>query len=146
MLRCLPSDLCDSQWLAKAIESSLSKSKLTAAEIDLVYGHGRGLPKQDQLELAAIRQVFGDKKPSVSSVIGNTGVAAATSGLYSVAAAALGIRHGEIYPVVGTSGDLAQQVDLVTDVRSQSLRNVLVAGSTENGNHHAIVLRAPEVN
>ncbi len=63
-------ELSDSTWLTKAMETSLTKSQLKAADIDLVYGHGRGLPKQDQLEVAAIRQVFGDKKPAVSSVIG----------------------------------------------------------------------------
>ncbi len=141
-----PGDVRDSRWLSKAIENSLQKAGLQSSDIDLVYGHGRGVPEHDQFELNAIANVFGSHRPRLSSITGHTGVAAATCGLYSVAAAALGIRHGEMYPIIGTQGDMAQQVDLVTETRSQPLNHVLVTGTTETGNHHAVVLHAPEVN
>jgi 3-oxoacyl-[acyl-carrier-protein] synthase II len=135
-----------SPWLSVAIESALRRAEIAPQEIDLVYGHGRGLPEHDRSELSSLAQVFGSHRPPLGNVLGNTGVASASSGLFSVAAAILGIQHGEAYPVVGTAGDMVQHMNLVREPLLKPLDRVLVIGSTENGNHTAVVLSKVESN
>ncbi len=79
--------------LERAARLALAEAGLTPADVDVVYGHGRGLPAHDARELAAFGRLFGREVP-VGCVMGNTGVAEAASGLFSVAAAVLGLGHG----------------------------------------------------
>jgi len=73
--------------------------------------------------------------------MGNTGVAEAASGLFNVAAAGLGLQHGEAYPLVGGMPPTSAGLAFVEgNVRRGSYRRALVAGGTENGNDAALVL------
>jgi len=74
------------KWHQHAIGLSLRGASCEASDIDLVFGHGRGDVGLDQLELAALAGTFTNNTPYFSCLSGYTGVAAATSGLYSVAA------------------------------------------------------------
>ena len=79
----------------------------------------------------------------VGCVLGHTGVAEAASGLFSVAAAVLGMGRSEAYPVAGGGGSLAGGLAYVRGGSlAGSYRRALVAGSTENGNNAAVVLTA----
>jgi 3-oxoacyl-[acyl-carrier-protein] synthase II len=125
--------------LERAVRLALAEARLEAGDVDVVYGHGRGLPRHDDRERAAFGRVFGKETPR-GCVLGNTGVAEAASGLFSVAAAVLGMRHGEAYPVL-SDGVLEGELDFVRgEVRAGSYRRTLVAGSTEQGNNAALVL------
>jgi 3-oxoacyl-[acyl-carrier-protein] synthase II len=128
------------EWYVVAIQNALDQSRCTADQIDLIYGHGRGEPRYDRHELSVLQQLFRPNRTPVSCVLGNTGVAAATSGLYSVVAAILSIQAGEAYPVIGTNGDLAEGLQLVRQQRAGNYDRVLVTGSTENGNNSALIL------
>ncbi len=133
---------CD--WHVAAIENSLRNGRLSLDDIDLVYGHGRGVPQHDLREVRALNQVFGDRAIPLGCIVGNTGMAGATSGLYSVVASLLSIQYGEGYPVIGSSGDLVHGMKLNVKTLRQPFSNVLVTGSTENGNNAAIVVSQVE--
>jgi 3-oxoacyl-(acyl-carrier-protein) synthase len=125
--------------LERAARLALEEAGVSAAEIDVVYGHGRGLPAHDAREVAAFGRLFGRGVP-VGCVMGNTGVAEAASGLFSVAAAVLGMQHGEAYPVV-SEHPLGTGLDFVQgSARPGRYARTLVAGSTEQGNNAALVL------
>jgi 3-oxoacyl-[acyl-carrier-protein] synthase II len=125
--------------LERAARLALEEAGVSAAEIDVVYGHGRGLPAHDAREVAAFGRLFGTSVP-VGCVMGNTGVAEAASGLFSVAAAVLGMQHGEAYPVV-SEHPLGAGLDFVQgSARPGRYARTLVAGSTEQGNNAALVL------
>jgi 3-oxoacyl-(acyl-carrier-protein) synthase len=80
----------------------------------------------------------------VGCVNGHVGVAEAASGLFSVAAALLGLEAGEAYPLATAPDHDDTGLDLVRDeVRFGDYRTALVAGGTEAGNHAALVLRRP---
>src|SRR3989442_13971229 len=90
------------QELERAARLALAEAELACGEVDVVYGHGRGLPAHDAREVAAFGRLFGGAVP-VGCVMGNTGVAEAASGLFSVVAAVLGLVHGEAYPGVSAA-------------------------------------------
>jgi 3-oxoacyl-[acyl-carrier-protein] synthase II len=132
------------KWHRYAIEAAIAKANTHADAIDLVYGHGRGNPVHDAREVSTYKNVFGHRAVPLGCVMGNVGVAGSSSGLFSTAAALLSIQHNEAYPVIGTSGDLVDTLQLVREHQTGSFRQVLVTGSTENGNNAAIILKNVE--
>jgi 3-oxoacyl-[acyl-carrier-protein] synthase II len=128
----------DGKQFGRAIDLALEESALDAGQIDLVYGHGRGIPCYDRREINALQARF--ESTPVSCVIGNLGVAEASCGLFSVAAAALGMQRNEAYPVA-SKGNLNPSLSFVTGHRQEFFqKNVLVTGGTESGNNAALVL------
>jgi 3-oxoacyl-[acyl-carrier-protein] synthase II len=124
--------------LGSAIDQALAEGSVDSGEIDLVYGHGHGIPGYDTREVNALRSRFGGTP--VTSIIGNLGLAEASCGLFSVAAAALGMRQDEVYPVAG-DGRLTPALKFVTgNCRELRQDHVLVLGSTESGANAALVL------
>jgi 3-oxoacyl-[acyl-carrier-protein] synthase II len=124
--------------LGSAIDQALAEADLSAHHVDLIYGHGRGIPLYDRREIRALRARFEDAP--LTCVIGNLGLAESSCGLFSVAAAAMGIQNQEAYPVA-TEGRLDPSLAFVTDsCRRLSQSNVLVAGSTESGANAVVVL------
>ncbi|HLL84499.1 MAG TPA: beta-ketoacyl-[acyl-carrier-protein] synthase family protein, partial [Longimicrobium sp.] len=89
----------EGEGLERAARLALAESGLSPGGLDAVYGHGRGVPEQDAREIRAMERLLVQRVP-VGCVLGNTGVAEAASGLFSVAAALLGLTHGEVYPIV----------------------------------------------
>jgi 3-oxoacyl-[acyl-carrier-protein] synthase II len=129
-------------YLVHAIQAALSEAGLSPAHIDWLIGHGRGLPTYDERELAAWSHVFGEAMPPLSCLMGNVGVTPASSGIFSVAAALLGMQHGEAYPVASIENTADTIPALIRGAaKAGQFQRVLVAGSTEHGNNHALVLQ-----
>ena len=131
----------DATYLSHALSAALDEAQLKPAQIDWLIGHGRGNVAHDQREIAAWKEVFGQALPPTSCLTGNVGVTPAASGIFSIAAALSGMQNGEAYPLASVDDSLDKQVPFVTgSVKTGQYRRVLVAGSTEHGNNHAIVL------
>lgn len=131
----------DGQWFGGAIDQALAEADLQATQVDLIYGHGRGIRLYDQREIRTLRSRF--EKVPLTCVVGNLGLAESSCGLFSVAAAAMGLQNQEAYPIA-TEGKLDPSLAFVTDLRRQLTQsNVLVAGSTESGANAAVVLSRP---
>ncbi len=127
--------------LERAARLALTEAGIGPADVDVVYGHGRGVPTYDAREVRALRRVLDGRVVPACCVMGNTGVAEAASGLFNVAAAGLGLQHGEAYPLVGGMPPTSAGLAFVEgNVRRGSYRRALVAGGTENGNDAALVL------
>jgi hypothetical protein len=52
------------------------------------------------------------------------------------------MKRGEILPIPYTENFCAQDIAFVTQPLKQTVRNALVLGATEGGNHYAVVLRS----
>jgi hypothetical protein len=102
------------------------------------------VPGYDGREALAFQRLLEGRPVPFSCVMGHTGVAEAACGLYSVAAAILGLGAGEAYPIAST-GELPTGLSFVkgAPVRG-AFRHALVAGSTDSGNNAAVVLALPE--
>lgn len=128
------------RWLEQAVRLALAEAKLDLDAIDAVYGHGCGEPRYDSRELQTLGRLLENRAIPVGCVVGHLGLAEASCGLFTVAAALLGMRHGEVYPVV-TGGVLPAAPAFARDeARTGHYRHTLVLGSTEHGNNASVVL------
>jgi 3-oxoacyl-[acyl-carrier-protein] synthase II len=130
----------DGEGLTRAMHLAIEEAGIGPRQLDVVYGHGRGLPSYDAREVRAIARALDGHRAPMCCVLGSTGVAEASSGLFSVVAAALGMHHGEAYPIVG-GGCPPSELDFVSgEVRRGSYHRALVASSTAAGHNAALIL------
>jgi minimal PKS chain-length factor (CLF/KS beta) len=134
----------DAVQYARAIRLSLADAGVTPDEIDLVIADGAGTPELDALELAAIRDVFGDRATPVPVTAPSswTGRLMAGGSALNVATALLAMRDG-IVPGTAYLDDPvdAPGVDLVQQARVQDLSTVVVLARGFGGFNSSLVLR-----
>jgi 3-oxoacyl-[acyl-carrier-protein] synthase II len=119
----------------RAMQAALKRAKIAPDQIDYINAHGTSTPLGDDIELGAIKRMFGDalKKTSISSTksaIGHLlGAAGAVEAIYSIKA----IQTGLIPPTLNLDdpSDVAAGLDLVPHVAKQ--RNVDIALSNSFG-------------
>jgi 3-oxoacyl-[acyl-carrier-protein] synthase II len=128
------------EWLERAARQALEEAAIPIDAVDAVYGHGCGDPGYDRREVSVLERLLGGCEIPVGCVVGNLGLAEAASGLFTAAAALLGMHQGEVFPVA-TLGGLPASVPFVhSQARAGELRRTLVLGSTEHGNNTALLL------
>jgi 3-oxoacyl-[acyl-carrier-protein] synthase II len=92
----------DRQGLTACIRMAHERAGITAGDVSYVCAQGSGVREEDEHEAAALREVFGNRGPAVSSIqpmIGNTlGASSALSAVASVIA----VAERFIPPTIGT--------------------------------------------
>ncbi|MFI9450236.1 beta-ketoacyl-[acyl-carrier-protein] synthase family protein [Amycolatopsis sp. NPDC052450] len=58
----------DKESLARCIEAALASAAIGPEDVDYISAHGTGTPVNDAAEIAAVRSVFGDRIPPISSI------------------------------------------------------------------------------
>ena len=79
-----------------AMEKALKMAELRPEDIDYVNAHGTGTPNNDASESAALRRVFGEKLPPVSSTKAFTGHTTSASGSIEAVFCLLALQEGFI--------------------------------------------------
>jgi 3-oxoacyl-[acyl-carrier-protein] synthase II len=130
--------------LERAMRLALAEAGVPPSKLDLIYGLGRGVREHDEREVRALTRLLESRPTPVGSALGNVGVAEASCGLFSVAAATLGIERGEAYPIAGADELMGELAYIRGDVRPGTYRRALVVGSTEAGNNAALVLASTD--
>jgi 3-oxoacyl-[acyl-carrier-protein] synthase II len=127
--------------LVRAMRLALAEAGTDAAGVDVIYGHGRGVPACDAREARALSLLLEGRRTPVGCVLANTGVAEASSGLFSVAAAVLGLERDLAWPIAGDGPPDGELAFVSGAPRPGRYCQALVAGSTDSGNNAALVLR-----
>ena len=81
-----------------AMQKALRMAGIGPETIDYVNAHGTGTPNNDASESAALRRIFGEKLPPVSSTKAFTGHTTSASGSIEAVFCVLALRHGFIPP------------------------------------------------
>ncbi|PJJ79559.1 beta-ketoacyl-[acyl-carrier-protein] synthase family protein [Mucilaginibacter auburnensis] len=81
-----------------AMQGALNKAGLQPADIDYINLHGTGTPNNDGAEGTAIKRLFGNHYPAMSSTKAFTGHTLGASGGIEAVYSVLAIKHGLIYP------------------------------------------------
>ena len=133
----------------RSMQMALKKAGLTPADIDYINAHGTSTPMGDELELGAVRRLFGDAISTVSmsstkSAIGHLlGGAGAVETIFCI----LAIRDQIVPPTLNLDNpsDSCVGVDLVPHVaKKRKVRAALNNSFGFGGTNASLVVRALE--
>ena len=125
-----------------AMSKALNMAGLQPADIDYVNAHGTATPNNDLSESAALRRVFGDKMPAVSSTKAFTGHTTSASGGIEAVICALAIQHGFIPANLNWSHTAEGLIQPVIHTGHRQLSHVLCNAFGFGGNESSLIISA----
>ncbi len=90
----------DASGIADSMRIALRNAGVAPAEVGYLNAHGTGTRVGDLAEVKAIRTVFGDEQPLVSSTKGATGHLLGGAGAVEAAATVLALARGQLPPTM----------------------------------------------
>ncbi|EFO2841234.1 beta-ketoacyl-ACP synthase I [Escherichia coli] len=111
--------------------------------IDYLNSHGTSTPVGDVKELAAIREVFGDKSPAISATKAMTGHSLGAAGVQEAIYSLLMLEHGFIAPSINIEelDEQAAGLNIVTETTDRELTNVMSNSFGFGGTNATLVMR-----
>lgn len=96
-------------------------------EVEYINVHGTSTPVGDVKELGAIKNVFGDKKPAISSTKSMTGHSLGAAGAHEAIYSLLMLDNGFIAPSINieTLDEQAEGLNIVTERQDKALTTVM---------------------
>lgn len=134
----------DAGGQTRALQAALADCGLTAADIDYVNAHGTATVEGDPVEIAALRQVFGDRAPTVpvSATKSMHGHLLGAAGAIEALATVLALREQAIPPTAHLEGRLdpaCEGVDHVLTGRRQVPLRAALSNSFAFGGSNAVL-------
>ncbi|HDV8123492.1 TPA: beta-ketoacyl-ACP synthase I [Escherichia coli] len=111
--------------------------------IDYLNSHGTSTPVGDVKELAAIREVFGDKSPALSATKAMTGHSLGAAGVQEAIYSLLMLEHGFIAPSINIEelDEQAAGLNIVTETTDRELTTVMSNSFGFGGTNATLVMR-----
>ena len=111
--------------------------------IDYLNSHGTSTPVGDVKELAAIREVFGDKSPAISATKAMTGHSLGAAGVQEAIYSLLMLEHGFIAPSINIEelDEQAAGLNIVTETPDRELTTVMSNSFGFGGTNATLVMR-----
>ncbi|HHN7526584.1 TPA: beta-ketoacyl-ACP synthase I [Escherichia coli] len=111
--------------------------------IDYMNSHGTSTPVGDVKELAAIREVFGDKSPAISATKAMTGHSLGAAGVQEAIYSLLMLEHGFIAPSINIEelDEQAAGLNIVTETTDRELTTVMSNSFGFGGTNATLVMR-----
>ncbi len=131
---------------ARAMEIALKQAGLPLEEVDYIAAHGTSTPKNDPIETAAIKRLFGPhaKRLMVSSNKGQIGHTISAAGVCNVICAVQAITEGQVPPTMHLrTPDPQCDLDYVPNQsRAASVRAALANAFAFGGQNAVLAVRA----
>jgi 3-oxoacyl-[acyl-carrier-protein] synthase II len=126
---------------ARAMEAALADAGLSAADVSYVNAHGTSTQPNDRVEVLALRRVFGEKIPPVSSTKSMTGHLLGAAGAFESAVCVQVLQHGVVPPTINhEQPDPDCAIDCVPN-RSRTVDvDVALTNSFGFGGHNAALI------
>jgi len=137
----------DSGSIADCMRRAHRNAGIKAAEVDYISAHGTGTPSNDTMEGRAIRDVFGDFPPPISSIKSMLGHTMGAASCFGAIASVLGIAGGFLPPTINHSEldpELAGFDVVPNQARAADLRIVQNNGFAFGGNNAITIFGRPE--
>ncbi|EFA4735876.1 beta-ketoacyl-ACP synthase I [Escherichia coli] len=111
--------------------------------IDYLNSHGTSTLVGDVKELAAIREVFGDKSPAISATKAMTGHSLGAAGVQEAIYSLLMLEHGFIAPSINIEelDEQAAGLNIVTETTDRELTTVMSNSFGFGGTNATLVMR-----
>lgn len=134
----------DAGGQTRALQAALADGGLAAADIDYVNAHGTATVEGDPVEIAALRQLFGDRAPAVpvSATKSMHGHLLGAAGAIEALATVLALREQAIPPTAHLEGRLdpaCEGVDHVLAGRRQVPLRAALSNSFAFGGSNAVL-------
>ncbi len=131
--------------IAACMRLAHANAGLRADQVDYVCAHGTGTPANDSAELRAMREVFGDVVPPLSSIKSMLGHTMGAASGFGAIASALAITQGFLPPTINWSAPDADMADIdVVPIQARAARVRVVQndGFAFGGNNAIVMLAA----
>lgn len=122
-----------------AMRKAMDMAGVDATDIQWIHAHGTGTPNNDASESEALKAVFGDKLPLVSSTKGYTGHTTSAAGGLSAVMAVLALRHGFVPGNVGFSQAMDGGITPLDHTLRTAVHGVLVNAFGFGGNDTSLL-------
>jgi len=131
----------DPAGAAAAMRHALHDAECEPGEIDYVNAHGTGTRLNDTTEVAALRQVFGERMPLVSSTKSMIGHCLTAGGALELIATVMALRDGIVPPTANFSeADPACGIDCVPNVAREASTRTALSNSFAFGGLNAVLV------
>ncbi|HEX7829632.1 MAG TPA: beta-ketoacyl-[acyl-carrier-protein] synthase family protein [Thermoanaerobaculia bacterium] len=125
---------------ARAMSLAIKDAGLTPGDVGYINAHGTGTRANDPTETTAIKTVFGENTPPVSSTKSMHGHAMGASGAIELACSLLALRAGFLPPTINLeTPDPACDLDYVPNVSRESKASAFLSNSFGFGGMNSVV-------
>ena len=125
----------------RCMELALADAGVAASEVSHINAHGTSTPLNDLAESVAVRRVFGDDAPPVTSIKGHLGHSLAAAGALEGVASVLTLQNQVIPPTAGTTVvDPEIGLDVVIGAPRDARVDVVLSNSFGFGGHNGSVV------
>ena len=127
--------------IAACMRLAHDRAGIAAADVDFVCMHGTGTRANDITESQAVRMVFGDRNPPVSSIKSSLGHGMGAASTFGAAACCLAIDRGFLPPTINLERqDPDCEVDVVANTARTAWPRVVQNDAFAFGGNNAITL------
>lgn len=129
----------------RAMREALEDAGLAPEQVDYVNAHGTGTPNNDASESTALKRLFGDRVPPVSSTKSFTGHTTSASGAIETVICLLALRHQFLPVNLNWREAMPEGIRPVVESRPQrEIRHVLCNSFGFGGNDSSLLLSKRE--
>ena len=123
----------------RCMEGAIQESK---AQIDYINTHGTSTPVGDIAELNAIKQLFGNDMPMISSTKSMTGHSLGATGAHEAIYSIMMINENFIAPSINIESlcDEAEGINIITETKGIEVRNILSNSFGFGGTNASLVI------
>ena len=122
----------------RAMQAAIADAGLAPGDIDYVNAHGTSTPPNDKVETLALKRVFGERVPLVSSTKSMTGHTLGAAGALESVFSILAIQEGIIPPTINLDNpDPLCDLDYVPNVARAAEVRYAMTNSLGFGGHNA---------
>lgn len=129
----------DGEGAVLAMRKALGRAGMTAQDIQYVNAHGTGTENNDLTESVALRRIFGEAMPQVSSTKGFTGHATSAAGGLEAVISILALRHQFVPMNLGLRKPMPDGISPIQVTERAELHNVMSNSFAFGGNDTSLI-------
>ena len=133
----------EAEGAVRAMREALADAGVSTADVGYVNAHGTSTPPNDRIETLALKQVFADKVPPVSSTKSMTGHTLGAAGALEAVACVLALNAQTLPPTINQeTADPDCDLDYVANAARKASFRVALTNSFGFGGHNASLVIA----
>ncbi|MCR5658722.1 MAG: beta-ketoacyl-[acyl-carrier-protein] synthase family protein [Bacteroidales bacterium] len=129
----------------RAMKEALELAGIQSSEIDYINAHGTGTPNNDASESQAMKRLFGDQVPPVSSTKPFTGHTTSASGSIEAVFCVLALQNGFLPVNLNWSQAMEDGIVPVSQPTKKELKHILCNAFGFGGNDSSLLLSSVKV-